>query len=138
MDTARLHRLNRRLRELMVRAGVGDGEPAPAHLVAVVEDVLRHPGTAAREIEQRTGVAQSMVSLALAELARADLITRERDPGDGRRMRIRLTGDAERLIKGRGARQVGQAARQLNPELTEGQAAEVEALLERLAELLDP
>jgi DNA-binding MarR family transcriptional regulator len=58
-----------------------------------------HPGTAASEIAQRTGLDKMSVSRALASLQAAGRVLRRPDPHDGRRALATLTPAGRRLYE---------------------------------------
>jgi predicted transcriptional regulator len=49
-----------------------------------VEDVIRHPASSISETSERTGFAQSHVSVSVARLKARGLAETETDPADGR------------------------------------------------------
>jgi DNA-binding MarR family transcriptional regulator len=49
------------------------------------------------ELAQRLGVTPATISIQLARLVRLRLVVREADPGDGRRVRIRLSESGARM-----------------------------------------
>ncbi|MEI7443777.1 MAG: MarR family transcriptional regulator [Burkholderiales bacterium] len=59
-----------------------------------------HPGTAAIEIAQRTGLDKMSVSRALASLEAAGRVVRRPDPDDGRRALAALTPAGRQLYRG--------------------------------------
>ncbi|QUQ69693.1 MarR family winged helix-turn-helix transcriptional regulator [Kutzneria sp. CA-103260] len=105
MDGVRLHRLGKRLIDLarQVTTDAGDTELTPGE-VAVLEDVLKHPGSAVTEIQARTGFAQSHVSASVARLRERGLITAAPDPADRRRTRLTLAEIAYQAIMRRAGR----------------------------------
>lgn len=139
MNVAELHVLTRTLRDIMTAAAAADDEsPAPGHVIAVVEDLKQHPATTARDIVNRTGIAQSMVSTTLAEMADAGLVTAERDPADGRRRVLSLTPAGRATLGKRGAKTVTAALTEAVADMDGDTAREVERLLDRVNALLRP
>lgn len=137
MDGGQLHRLGRRLIELSAAA---TGEPGDLVLTpgetAVVEDVIKHRGSTVGEISQRTGFAQSHVSVSVARLRRERLVETEADPADGRRTRVRVTWRALGAISSRAARRIDDTISRAagGPD----GARRAHALLDELAALLLP
>jgi DNA-binding MarR family transcriptional regulator len=105
MDGVRLHRLGKRLIDLarQVTTDAGDTELTPGE-VAVLEDVLKHPGSAVTEIQARTGFAQSHVSTSVSRLRERGLLVAAPDPEDRRRTRLALAGIAHQAIMRRAGR----------------------------------
>jgi DNA-binding MarR family transcriptional regulator len=135
VDGGQLHRLGRRLVDLS-RAATGQaGDPSlTAGQVAVLEDVIKHPGSSVNEIHERTGFVQSHISVSVAKLRERGLLDTAPDPLDGRRIRIRVAGNAMQAITRRANRDIGPAVEETvrDPE----RARRVIALLDELAELL--
>ncbi|MGI5224186.1 helix-turn-helix domain-containing protein [Actinoallomurus sp. CA-142502] len=135
MDGVRMHRLGKRLIDLSreVTTSAGDAALTPAE-VAVIEDVLKHPGSAVSEIKVRTGFAQSHVSESVARLKERGLIETPPDAADRRRTRVWLSEAARRAVLAR----AGRSADAVIVRVVEDQvrAARVTALLDELAELL--
>jgi DNA-binding MarR family transcriptional regulator len=135
MDGVRMHRLGKRLIDLAreVTTSAGAAELTPAE-VAVIEDVLKHPGSAVSEIRVRTGFAQSHVSDSVARLRERGLIETPPDAEDRRRTRVRLSERARRAVLARAGRSAEEViARAVEDEV---RAARVTVLLDELAELL--
>jgi len=135
MDGVLLHRLGKRLIDLarQVTADAGDTELTPGE-IAVLEDVLKHPGSVVTEIQARTGFAQSHVSTSVARLRERGLIVAAPDPEDRRRTRLTLAEIAHRAIMRRAGRPADDTiAEVVGPE----KAERVLQLLTELAELLD-
>ncbi len=53
--------------------------------MVVAADIDEHPGTSVREIAERTGLVQSLVSASVARLRDAGVVVTETDPNDRRR-----------------------------------------------------
>ncbi|MFM1987441.1 MAG: hypothetical protein RJA99_398 [Pseudomonadota bacterium] len=66
-------------------------------VLAVLHD---HPGSAASEVAQRTGLDKMSVSRALASLEAAGRVVRRPDPDDGRRALATLTAAGRQLHRG--------------------------------------
>ncbi len=135
VDGGQLHRLGKRLIELSaaVTGEVGDLSLTPGER-AVVEDVITHPDSSVNDIHLRTGFVQSHVSASVARLRMRGLIETARDPGDGRRTRVRVTQGAMRAISRRAGRRIDDAVHRAIPDRR--QAQRVGTLLDELAQLL--
>ncbi|MBL6275201.1 MarR family transcriptional regulator [Micromonospora fiedleri] len=66
----------------------------PDAQVEVLRLVQRQPGISVREAAERLGTAPNTVSTLVGELTSAGLLSRERDPGDRRTVRLELTDAA--------------------------------------------
>ncbi len=91
MNVGELYYLARRLRFLAEQGlGAGDGqvEAVPVHHQVVLGAVLDAPGSSIGQIADRTSLAQSIVSKAVAALRDQDLLATETDPHDRRRVRV--------------------------------------------------
>jgi DNA-binding MarR family transcriptional regulator len=137
MDGGELHRLGRRLLELSAQV---TGEPGDLRLtpgeVAVLEDVIRHPASSISETSERTGFAQSHVSVSVARLKSRGLAETETDPADARRTRVRATGSTVEAVTRRAARSIEDT---LSRTLADpSQARRAADLLQELAGLLLP
>ncbi|GLY86472.1 hypothetical protein Airi02_044010 [Actinoallomurus iriomotensis] len=130
-----MHRLGKRLIDLSreVTTSAGDAQLTPAE-VAVIEDVLKHPGSAVSEIKVRTGFAQSHVSESVARLKERGLIETPPDAVDRRRTRVWLSEAARQAVLARAGRSADEViARVVEDHVRAGR---VTALLDELAELL--
>jgi DNA-binding MarR family transcriptional regulator len=135
MDGGELHRLGRRLLELsaQVTGDPGDLRLTPGE-VAVLEDVIRHPASSISETSQRTGFAQSHVSVSVARLKARGLAETETDPADGRRTRVRAADSTVQAVTRRAARSIEDV---LGRTLADaGQGRRAADLLQELAALL--
>jgi DNA-binding MarR family transcriptional regulator len=135
VDSGQLHRLGRRLIELSRAANTdtGDQRMTPV-LVAIIEDVIKNPGTGVTEIGQRTGFVQSHVSASVARLRERGILETTPDLSDGRRTRVQITQPAMRAI-------VRRSRRPINSTITTAvgdaeTARRVIAMLDELAEAL--
>jgi DNA-binding MarR family transcriptional regulator len=137
VNGGQLHRLGRRLIELSREVTGEPGDPAltPGE-AAVLDNAIFHPGSSVSEISERSGFAQSHVSVSVARLRERGLITTEADPADGRRTRVRATEVTVKAIVRRAGRGVDDAIRHAvdGPD----EARRVTALLDELAHLLLP
>lgn len=66
----------------------------PDAQVEVLRLVQRQPGISVREAAERLGTAANTVSTLVGDLTSAGLLSRERDPGDRRTVRLELTDAA--------------------------------------------
>ncbi|GAB2802831.1 hypothetical protein GCM10027176_04370 [Actinoallomurus bryophytorum] len=135
MDGVRLHRLGKRLIDLSrdVTTSAGDASLTSAE-IAVIEDVLKNPGSPVSEIKVRTGFAQSHVSESVARLKGRGLIETFADPADRRRTRVRLSETARRAVLERAGRSADDVITRAIAD--RGRAERVSALLDELAELI--
>ena len=91
VDVGDLYYLARRLKglaEQALGAGAGQVEAVPVHHQIVLGAVLDAPGSSIRQIGERTSLAQSIVSKAVAALRDQELLMTETDPEDRRRVRV--------------------------------------------------
>jgi DNA-binding MarR family transcriptional regulator len=95
----------------------GTGDVLSAHQASILDHLDAVEATALTELAAHMGVTAGTMSVAVDRLVRGGYVTREIDPADRRRLRLRLTDAGVRV---RGAHSV------LDPEL-------VSALLDRLA-----
>src|SRR3569833_572042 len=132
MDGVRLHRLGKRLIDLSreVTTSAGDASLTPAE-IAVIEDLLKNPGSPVSEIKARTGFAQRLVSESVARLKERGLAETSPDPADRRRTRVRLSEVARQAVLARAGRPADEVIAQAVPE-----PERVTALLTELADLL--
>src|SRR5919199_208812 len=72
------------------------GDPLPASQAELLRLVRLQPGIGVREAAQQLGVAANTVSTLVNQLVAAGLLSRGRDPVDGRAARLELTADARR------------------------------------------
>jgi DNA-binding MarR family transcriptional regulator len=134
---AELHRLARLLREIALRATGNTGaDRVNAGELAVLEDVARFPGSTIRDITDRTGLAQSLVSRITRAMAEAGALTVQPDPIDRRRVRIDLTPSTRAAVLGRAAGTIAAAVAESTPALTAAERAALVAHLTAAAELL--
>ncbi len=142
MEAGRLYRLIRQLRTLAGAATGGSGQDAMSpSVVAVVEDLAQHPGSSITEIVGRTGLLQSMVSTAVAQLRTEGVLQTTPDPRDRRRTLVTMTMTMTTALSDGPLSPTGgsldEALRRIRPELDDGRRAEVVHHLERLAALLE-
>ncbi|WP_328751875.1 MarR family transcriptional regulator [Streptomyces sp. NBC_00285] len=63
---------------------------------AVLNALVAEPGLDQRTVGERVGLDRSTIAEVISRLGRRGLLDKVRDPGDGRRFLLRLTGDGER------------------------------------------
>ena len=90
-----------------------------------------HPGAAASEVAERTGLDKMSVSRAVDALVRRDRVVREPDAADRRRWRLRLTTEGTRLY-----RRIAEPARHREQLLFRGISAAERAALARMLDRL--
>ena len=105
--------------------------PAEATIVEIVMD---HPGGSVTDVAQRTGLAQSHVSVLVARLRDRDILETVTDPADGRRTLIQVSRRAQRAIANRAQRSVDDALLTATGDLVAARRAA--ELLDELAQLL--
>ena len=81
------------------RRGVQDqaGRRVSNHQAGILEQLDPAALITVGELAQRLGVTPATISIQLARLVRLRLVVREADPGDGRRVRIRLSEAGARM-----------------------------------------
>ncbi|MEV6766335.1 helix-turn-helix domain-containing protein [Streptomyces sp. NPDC051105] len=135
MNVIDLYLLGHRLQKLAESAiptdGIGEHPTGTGTVLIVAADLRDHPRTTVTEIANRTGLAQSQVSNAVARLRAVEAATAEPDPRDGRRTLLSAA------VRPSGRMQAVREA-PLGPALTAATSdpAEVLALLEKLNALL--
>ena len=90
-----------------------------------------HPGSAAHEIADVTGLDKMSVSRAIAALGRHDRISRRPDPQDARRTLVELNAACRRIYQS-----IGISGREREAQLFAGIGADDKAELERLIDRL--
>jgi DNA-binding MarR family transcriptional regulator len=137
MRAADLHRLARTLREIALRATENTGEDrVNAGELAVLEDVARHPSSTIRDITERTGLAQSLVSRITHAMADAGALTIQPDPSDKRKVRVELAESTRAIILQRADNTVDDAIAASAPALTTGERETLQHHLVEAAALL--
>ena len=143
MDAGQLHRLARVLREIALTATADPGDAAvSANVVAIAEDIARHPGTSIGEIARRTRVAQSQVSTTVSAMSDQGFVALSPDPADRRRVQVRIdTAARSQVLRARGRRPITDALAAVGAEdgtkRTPAQLRRIERLLDELAAALD-
>jgi DNA-binding MarR family transcriptional regulator len=90
MDAVQLTLLGRTLMGLGVQAMPQSGfSRLPPSVRLVLVDAFSNPGSSIREITERTGLPQSLVSEAVGRLKNAGALITGQDPGDRRRTLVR-------------------------------------------------
>ena len=82
------------------RHGVQDqatGRRVSNHQAGILEQLDPAAPITVGELARRLGVTPATISIQLARLVRLRLVVREADPGDGRRVRIRLSEAGARM-----------------------------------------
>jgi DNA-binding MarR family transcriptional regulator len=74
------------------------GDPLPASQAELLRLVRLQPGIGVREAALQLGVAANTVSTLVNQLVAAGLLSRGRDPLDGRAARLELTARARRRV----------------------------------------
>jgi DNA-binding MarR family transcriptional regulator len=90
-----------------------------------------HPGVAAREVAEYTGLDKMSVSRAIAALERHGRISKEADPADARRTRLQLNTAGKRLFQTIGASAAAREA-QLFSAVSAADRALLDATMDRL------
>jgi DNA-binding MarR family transcriptional regulator len=90
-----------------------------------------HAGASASEVAERSGLDKMSVSRAVAALVRRGRVLRQPDAADGRRWRLRLSAEGERLY-----RRIGEPARERERLLFRGIDSDEQAALSRTLDRL--
>jgi DNA-binding MarR family transcriptional regulator len=87
VDGLELFQLGRTLMRIGEAAlkGADGSSPVPPGVTLIMMDVVEHPGSAVREIVERTGFPQGHVSTCVARLRERGVVETTVDPADGRR-----------------------------------------------------
>ena len=100
------------------QAGLGRAHQLTLNEWRVMVVLASHPGSAATDIAEATGLDKMSVSRALAGLARRDRVLLKSDSGDLRRSRVYLTASAKVLFA-----QIGRQAMQREADVFSGVSA---------------
>ena len=139
MDATQLVMLGRQLVKIGQEAlRGGQAPPLPAGRALVLRDVVAHPGSSITDITARTGLAQSIVSKAIARFQDQDMVQVEADPADGRRTLARVTPGHLREVRRKGAVPVDAALAAALGEADPAAVAKIVSSLEALAARLRP
>ncbi len=98
MNLGELYWLVRKLRSLLQDAFSSHGDDPP-YFVLVLSDVLANPGTDIKAICERTPLAQSVVSKAVAMARGRRLLDVLEDPRDRRRLRVTPSKQLKALVR---------------------------------------
>jgi DNA-binding MarR family transcriptional regulator len=101
----------------------------------ILANLARTPGLAQGELVRRLLVGKSAVSMTLPDMERRGLVTRDRDPGDGRIRRLALTAKGAGLADKALAAHAG-ILELMGSRSAPGDAAAVEAAMGRIYEAL--
>lgn len=116
----------------------GSALPLPAGHALVLRDVIAHPHSSITDITFRTGLAQSIVSKAVARFHEEGLVATAPDPADGRRLLVEISAQHRREVARKGAVSVDDALATALEESDRGATAELISALETVAERLGP
>jgi DNA-binding MarR family transcriptional regulator len=139
MDALELVMLGRQLTKIGEEAmRGGQAPPLPAGHALVLRDVLAHPASSVTDIKVRTGLAQSIVSKAIARLQDQGIVEVEADPADGRRTLAQVSTAHLVNVRRRGAVPADTALAEALGETDPAAAAEIVSVLQTLAARLRP
>lgn len=139
MDAADLHHVARSLRRIALDATGNTGDDRiNAGELAVFEDITRFPGSSIRDITERTGLAQSLVSRIVHAAAAENALTVLPDPHDRRRVRVELTASTAEAISHRAGLPVDAALASHTPQLTTDERQRLSQHLTAISDLLRP
>lgn len=135
MKAVTLHKLGRRLvseaNRLTYATAKADFTPAE---LAILEDLYAHPNSSVKQIKDRTGFAQSHVSVSLSKLTERGQVVLASDPKDARSRLADLTPATRATISKRSASDVEAG---LTAALGQADAQRLVKLLSRAAKILD-
>jgi DNA-binding MarR family transcriptional regulator len=137
VNSGQLLQLGRKLLEIAKDELMDEGDAAlSVGEMAVIADVLYHPGSTVAEITARTGLAQSRVSTAISSLRTLGAVETRPDTSDRRRTLV-LPGERVRAaLDERVGRPVEAALRRRLGDLPQDRAAELLEAISELHELL--
>lgn len=139
MDALDLIVLGRRLMKIGEDALRGGEAPMlPAGYAMVLRDLLSHPGSSVGGITARTGLAQSIVSKALAAFENQGMVELGVDPRDGRRTLARVTAGHLDEVRRKGAVSVDAPLAEALGEADPDAVADIIRGLESLSARLPP
>jgi DNA-binding MarR family transcriptional regulator len=116
----------------------GQAPPLPAGHALVLRDVLAHPGSSVTDVTARTGLAQSIVSKALARFQEQGIVEIGADPADGRRTLARVSQGHLGDVRRKGAATADAALAAALGADGPAAVAEIIGALEALADRLRP
>jgi DNA-binding MarR family transcriptional regulator len=125
-----LLKLNRHLRREIHSLGVTGGQ------ASLLFTIQRRPGIGVRELAALERMSAPGMSKYVGRLEAAGLVTREPSPGDRRRIGVRITPEAERVLRSVKSRRTAWLASRLRG-LSEAELAAVDAAIEPLQELIE-
>jgi DNA-binding MarR family transcriptional regulator len=139
MDALELIMLGRQLTKIGEDAmRGGQAPPLPAGHALVLRDVLAHPGSSVTDITARTGLAQSIVSKAIARFQDQGIVEAGADPADGRRTIARVSAGHLGDVRRKGAVRADAVLAAALGEADPAAVAEIISGLEALAARLRP
>ena len=126
-------RINRIYRQRLDAASVGIGmQPGYRRLHY---ELIQDDGCTQRDLAERTGLSAPTVSIALGKMEKDDLIRRETDPGDSRKIRVYLTEKGMALDRSM-REMLTENERQLTEPLAPEEKEELQRLLVKLLDAL--
>lgn len=139
MDALDLIVLCRRLTKVAQEAIRGGGASAlPAGHAMVLRDVFAHPESSVGDISARTGLAQSIVSKALASFEDQGKVELRVDPEDGRRTLARISAGHLDEIRRKGSIRVDALLADALGEADQSAVSDIIHCLESLSTRLAP
>lgn len=137
MRAAELHRLARDLRAIALLATENTGaDRVNAGELAVLEDIVRNPGSTIAEITRRTGLAQSLVSRITRALAEGGALSITPDAVDRRKVRIELAPATRAAALSRADNSISKAIADSTPTLSAPERRDLERHLTEAERLL--
>lgn len=137
MRAAELHRLARDLRAIALLATENPGAArVNAGELAVLEDIVRNPGSTIAEITRRTGLAQSLVSRITRALADGGALSIAADAVDRRKVRIELAPATRDAALSRADNSISKAVATSTPTLSTRERLDLEHHLTEAERLL--
>ncbi|WP_181783124.1 MarR family winged helix-turn-helix transcriptional regulator [Pseudonocardia pini] len=139
MNLSEMRRLGRTLSSAALQAmqGAGDGTASATEL-AVLDCVRVQDGLTVGEIARRSGFAQGRVSTVVADLVDQGLLAVREDPADRRRSLVTSTARMRELAAQAPPMDAAPVLRELLREAPPERAEEIIAVLEELAEIVEP
>jgi DNA-binding MarR family transcriptional regulator len=125
-----LLKLNRHLRREIHSLGITGGQ------ASLLFTIQRHPGIGVRELAALERMSAPGMSKYVARLVAAGLVVREPSGEDRRRVGLRVTREAERVLRSVKSRRTAWLAARLRG-LSEAELESVDAAIEPLQELIE-
>lgn len=125
-----LLRLGRALRREAGELGISGGQ------AALLGTIRAHPELSVRELAAREGMSAPALSGYVDRMQAAGWLERERDPLDGRRVRLRLTRNGKRAVRSLRSRRTAWLAARLDG-LSEAELEAIDAAIEPLLRLIE-